>query len=256
MTVALGCAGPNQMKAFLRCGMGPCQGRLCGLTVTELIAEARGVPPAEVGYYRLRPPVKPITLAELASLPNSERRAQGRGARRDDEHRRRRRHRRRHPWLLDGAASCLRGLKTRAGREGLCRPPRLGRQCRRRAPARARHRRDPAFDRRAWICGNISRIWWTTIAASRAMAAGAGRGERDGIRGARAPRRRTRARGFAHEEMIDRAELCRLVPAVARALRRRNDRPRPTARPIPTAPRWRSGARRKASACASSKATA
>ena len=27
------------MKAFLRCGMGPCQGRLCGLTVTELIAE-------------------------------------------------------------------------------------------------------------------------------------------------------------------------------------------------------------------------
>ena len=36
----LGCEGPNQMKAFLRCGMGPCQGRLCGLTVTELIADA------------------------------------------------------------------------------------------------------------------------------------------------------------------------------------------------------------------------
>ena len=35
---ALGCPGPNQMKSFLRCGMGPCQGRLCGLTVTELIA--------------------------------------------------------------------------------------------------------------------------------------------------------------------------------------------------------------------------
>ncbi len=69
---ALGCAGPNQMKAFLRCGMGPCQGRLCGLTVTELIAAGRGVSPAEVGYYRLRPPVKPITLAELASLPKSE----------------------------------------------------------------------------------------------------------------------------------------------------------------------------------------
>jgi hypothetical protein len=71
-TVALGCTGPNQMKAFLRCGMGPCQGRLCGLTVTELIAQARGVPPQEVGYYRLRPPVKPITLAELASLPKNE----------------------------------------------------------------------------------------------------------------------------------------------------------------------------------------
>lgn len=71
-TVALGCQGPSQMKSFLRCGMGPCQGRLCGLTVTELIAETRGVPPAEVGYFRLRPPVKPISLAELASLPVSE----------------------------------------------------------------------------------------------------------------------------------------------------------------------------------------
>jgi NADPH-dependent 2,4-dienoyl-CoA reductase/sulfur reductase-like enzyme len=69
---AIGCEGPNQMKAFLRCGMGPCQGRLCGLTVTELIAETRGTTPDEVGYYRLRPPVKPISLAELASLPKSE----------------------------------------------------------------------------------------------------------------------------------------------------------------------------------------
>lgn len=71
-TVALGCPGPNQMKSFLRCGMGPCQGRLCGLTVTELIAEARGVSPQEIGYYRLRPPVKPITIAELAALPKTE----------------------------------------------------------------------------------------------------------------------------------------------------------------------------------------
>ena len=68
----LGCEGPNQMKAFLRCGMGPCQGRLCGLTVTELIAEQRRSTPEEVGYYRLRPPVKPITLGELASLPKTE----------------------------------------------------------------------------------------------------------------------------------------------------------------------------------------
>ena len=68
----LGCEGPNQMKAFLRCGMGPCQGRLCGLTVTELIAEQRRSTPAEVGYYRLRPPVKPFTLGELASLPKTE----------------------------------------------------------------------------------------------------------------------------------------------------------------------------------------
>jgi NADPH-dependent 2,4-dienoyl-CoA reductase/sulfur reductase-like enzyme len=71
-TVKLGCSGPNQMKSFLRCGMGPCQGRLCGLTVTELIASERGTSPADVGYYRLRFPIKPITLAELASLPQTE----------------------------------------------------------------------------------------------------------------------------------------------------------------------------------------
>jgi NADPH-dependent 2,4-dienoyl-CoA reductase/sulfur reductase-like enzyme len=68
-TAALGCQGPNQMKAFLRCGMGPCQGRMCGLTVCELVAEAHGLSPAEVGYFRLRPPVKPVPLGEIARLP-------------------------------------------------------------------------------------------------------------------------------------------------------------------------------------------
>ena len=66
--VAQGCPGPNQMKAFVRSGMGPCQGRMCGLTVSEIIAEARGVPVSEVGYYRVRPPVKPVTVGELAAL--------------------------------------------------------------------------------------------------------------------------------------------------------------------------------------------
>ena len=70
--VAIGATGPNQLKAYRRTGMGPCQGRLCGLTVTELMAEARGKSPQEIGYYRLRAPVKPITLAELASAPKTE----------------------------------------------------------------------------------------------------------------------------------------------------------------------------------------
>ena len=64
-----GCAGPNQMKAYTRCGMGPCQGRYCGLTVTELMARATGRSPADVGHYRARFPAKPITLRELASMP-------------------------------------------------------------------------------------------------------------------------------------------------------------------------------------------
>ncbi|NQW09919.1 MAG: FAD-dependent oxidoreductase [Alphaproteobacteria bacterium] len=61
-------AGPNQAKAYLRCGMGPCQGRMCGLTVTEMIARARGVSPAVTGYLTIRPPIKPVTVDELASL--------------------------------------------------------------------------------------------------------------------------------------------------------------------------------------------
>jgi len=71
-SVSAGAVGPNQMKVFLRSGMGPCQGRLCGLTVTELIADERGVSPDKVGYYRLRFPIKPLRLRELASLPQSD----------------------------------------------------------------------------------------------------------------------------------------------------------------------------------------
>jgi NADPH-dependent 2,4-dienoyl-CoA reductase/sulfur reductase-like enzyme len=62
---AIGATGPNQAKAYLRCGMGPCQGRLCGPTVAAVIAETRGVPVEEVGHCRPRAPYKPITVAEL-----------------------------------------------------------------------------------------------------------------------------------------------------------------------------------------------
>jgi NADPH-dependent 2,4-dienoyl-CoA reductase/sulfur reductase-like enzyme len=65
--VRLGAQGPNQAKAFSRCGMGPCQGRLCGLTVTEVIADASRRSPQEVGFYRIRPPLKPLTVGELAA---------------------------------------------------------------------------------------------------------------------------------------------------------------------------------------------
>ncbi|MDH3447118.1 MAG: FAD-dependent oxidoreductase [Gammaproteobacteria bacterium] len=62
-----GCVGPNQVKAFTRCGMGPCQGCLCASTVSALIADENGAPMEEVGYFRVRPPFKPITLGELSN---------------------------------------------------------------------------------------------------------------------------------------------------------------------------------------------
>ncbi|PUB17356.1 FAD/NAD(P)-dependent oxidoreductase [Yoonia sediminilitoris] len=64
----LGCIGPNQTKAFGRAGMGPCQGRYCGLGVTAILVDATGQTPDETGYYRIRPPLKPVTLGELAGM--------------------------------------------------------------------------------------------------------------------------------------------------------------------------------------------
>ena len=57
----------SRVKAYTRCGMGQCQGRMCGLTATGIVAEALGKSPREVGYYRCRPPLKPITLGQLVA---------------------------------------------------------------------------------------------------------------------------------------------------------------------------------------------
>ncbi len=70
--VDLGAQGPAQLKSYTRCGMGPCQGRMCGLTVTEIMAARRQVPPSDIGYFRLRPPVKPVTVQELAAMPTDD----------------------------------------------------------------------------------------------------------------------------------------------------------------------------------------
>lgn len=67
LAIAQGGAGPNQLKAFTRCGMGPCQGRQCGESVTRLLARRLDWSPDAVGYYHIRPPVHSITLGELAA---------------------------------------------------------------------------------------------------------------------------------------------------------------------------------------------
>jgi hypothetical protein len=48
--------------------MGPCQGRYCGLTVTEILAHANGMAHRDTGYYRIRMPLKPVTLGEMAAM--------------------------------------------------------------------------------------------------------------------------------------------------------------------------------------------
>ena len=75
--VRLGAQGPNQVKAFIRCGMGPCQGRLCGPVASAVIARARGVPIEEVGTYRPRAP--PISRSPSVRWPGLQRWSDGAG---------------------------------------------------------------------------------------------------------------------------------------------------------------------------------
>jgi NADPH-dependent 2,4-dienoyl-CoA reductase/sulfur reductase-like enzyme len=63
-----GCQGMNQLKAYTRCGMGPCQGRICGPVAIEVLAEAFGVPPSAVEPLRTRFPTKPVSVGALAGL--------------------------------------------------------------------------------------------------------------------------------------------------------------------------------------------
>ncbi len=60
--------GMRQFKAMSRSGMGPCQGRQCGATINRILADAQRRTPAEVGPLSVRPPLKPLTLGELATL--------------------------------------------------------------------------------------------------------------------------------------------------------------------------------------------
>lgn len=66
--MAVGLPDPNQVKSMTRAGMGPCQGRQCGYTIAHLLAAGHAQPIEKVGFYRVRPPLKPLTLGELASL--------------------------------------------------------------------------------------------------------------------------------------------------------------------------------------------
>ena len=52
----------NRIKALCRVGMGRCQGRMCGVAATELIAHTLQVPVANVGRIRGQAPIKPLPL--------------------------------------------------------------------------------------------------------------------------------------------------------------------------------------------------
>jgi len=68
----IGAIGLTQAKTYTRCGMGPCQGRMCGPTVAALVADTRKMSEAAVPPYRPRAPYKPVTLGALAASVGTE----------------------------------------------------------------------------------------------------------------------------------------------------------------------------------------
>jgi bacterioferritin-associated ferredoxin len=63
--VRLGADTIDAVKALTRCGMGNCQGRVCGPLAAALVAQETGRTRAEVGQFRVRPPVFPIPFSAL-----------------------------------------------------------------------------------------------------------------------------------------------------------------------------------------------
>ena len=70
--VADGHDDSNQVKFLTRCGMGPCQGRQCAEAVSHIVAAASGKAVQDIGHYRQRPPVNPLTLGQLAGMHSEE----------------------------------------------------------------------------------------------------------------------------------------------------------------------------------------
>ncbi|MBB4018898.1 NADPH-dependent 2,4-dienoyl-CoA reductase/sulfur reductase-like enzyme [Chelatococcus caeni] len=65
MDADLGPVDVNRVKAITRCGMGRCQGRVCGPALQEIAAAHAGLPVEAVGRLRGQAPLKPVPLGIL-----------------------------------------------------------------------------------------------------------------------------------------------------------------------------------------------
>lgn len=58
----------NEVKLYSRCGMGPCQGRMCGSALAEITASTLSTSPEKVGSLRVRQPFRPVSLENYCDL--------------------------------------------------------------------------------------------------------------------------------------------------------------------------------------------
>lgn len=70
--IAQGARHPAQIKGKTRAGMGPCQGRMCGVTISEMIATSCSLDIADVGSMKVRTPLKPLSIEQYAKMKFSE----------------------------------------------------------------------------------------------------------------------------------------------------------------------------------------
>lgn len=62
----------NEIKRFTRCGMGQCQGRMCGPALTEIAAAVQGKRPDAVGCLQIRQPFRPVSLQNYCDASKPE----------------------------------------------------------------------------------------------------------------------------------------------------------------------------------------
>lgn len=58
----------NEVKLYSRCGMGPCQGRMCGPALAEITASTLSTSPQKVGSLQVRQPFRPVSLENYCDL--------------------------------------------------------------------------------------------------------------------------------------------------------------------------------------------
>jgi len=58
----------HELRTRCRIGMGNCQGRICVPTVTRVLSVRANLPLADIPYPRPRPPIRPMSLRELAPV--------------------------------------------------------------------------------------------------------------------------------------------------------------------------------------------
>lgn len=53
----------EEVKRFLRAGMGPCQGRTCGPILRSMLARKLKTDTDSIKEWKKRPPLKPVTMS-------------------------------------------------------------------------------------------------------------------------------------------------------------------------------------------------